>query len=233
MLAQVRERTASFNNASVISQSPMRTAAKLAYYRLFAWLYGMVGAWASVVVVNSTWTGGHIRALWGGHPHVVFPPCDTAALASLPIRSAARRPWIVSVAQFRYAGAVRPSAADLAAGLTNGGRASPEKNHRLQLEALARLFALAPARRAEVRLVLVGSSRNTADEARIAALRRAAHELGVQDQVDVCVNVPFAELRRHLATATIGLHTMRDEHFGIGIVEYMVRAGTPPHALCV
>jgi len=112
-----------------------------------------------------------------------------------------------------------------------------------------------------VRLILVGSSRNAADEARIATLRDAAKELGIevrrlppagercgrstwlmyvtaccllggtaaaQDAVTFAVNLPFADLRQHLATAMIGIHTMRDEHFGIGVVEYMVRS--PPQA---
>ena len=105
MLAQVQQRTAAHNNAAAISQSRVRTAAKLAYYRLFARFYGWAGGFASVVMVNSTWTAGHIRTLWRvpERTHVVFPPCDTAALETLAIRSKLRRPWIVSVAQFRSA----------------------------------------------------------------------------------------------------------------------------------
>ena len=35
------------------------------------------------------------------------------------------------------------------------------------------------------------------------------------------LNVPFPELQRFLARGTVGLHTMWNEHFGIGVVEMM------------
>ena len=104
MLERVRQRTSAFNNTAAVASSAPRTAAKLLYYRLFARLYGAVGGgFADVVLVNSTWTAGHIRALWRvpARTHIVFPPCDTTALEGLPIRAATRRPWVVSVAQFR------------------------------------------------------------------------------------------------------------------------------------
>jgi alpha-1,2-mannosyltransferase len=37
---------------------------KAVYYRAFAWLYGFMGAAAHAVMVNSSWTEAHIRALW-------------------------------------------------------------------------------------------------------------------------------------------------------------------------
>lgn len=63
--------------------------AKLLYYHAFAFLYGMVGGFASNVMVNSSWTKGHIAALWKrSSPAVVFPPCDTSELeVRAPVRS--------------------------------------------------------------------------------------------------------------------------------------------------
>lgn len=46
---------------------------------------------------------------------------------------------------------------------------------------------------------------------------------GVQSSVEFQVGVPFSALRGTLGAAAAGVHTMRDEHFGIGVVEYMVR----------
>lgn len=54
-----------------------------------------------------------------------------------------------------------------------------------------------------------------------------AEELGIAEHVDFCVNLPYAELRSLLGEAAAGLHTMRDEHFGIGVVELMA-AGVVP-----
>ncbi|TDG96230.1 hypothetical protein EPR50_G00237700 [Perca flavescens] len=52
-------------------------------------------------------------------------------------------------------------------------------------------------------------------------LRGLCQELGVADRVQFKLNVPFEELKREMGEATIGLHTMWNEHFGIGIVECM------------
>lgn len=40
------------------------------------------------------------------------------------------------------------------------------------------------------------------------------------------VNASFDTLVQSLATAKVGLHTMWNEHFGIGVVEYMVTWAT-------
>ena len=45
---RVRERHNTYNNDSGVSQSWVKSAVKLAYYHLFALLYGAVGAFASV-----------------------------------------------------------------------------------------------------------------------------------------------------------------------------------------
>ena len=50
-----------------------------------------------------------------------------------------------------------------------------------------------------------------------------------KDDVEFCINVPFPELKRWLSRAMIGVHTMWNEHFGIGVVEFMA-AGVIPVA---
>ena len=39
--------------------------------------------------------------------------------------------------------------------------------------------------------------------------------------VEIKTNLPFPELTALLSRALIGIHTMRDEHFGIGVVEFL------------
>jgi len=46
-----------------------------------------------------------------------------------------------------------------------------------------------------------------------------------QSHVEFIVNAPYATVLSWLGKASIGLSTMVDEHFGINIVEYMVRPG--------
>lgn len=49
------------------------------------------------------------------------------------------------------------------------------------------------------------------------------------EDVEFVTNVPFAELKRRMGEAHVGLHTMWCEHFGIGVVELMA-AGVIPIA---
>ncbi|XXQ29727.1 GDP-Man:Man(3)GlcNAc(2)-PP-Dol alpha-1,2-mannosyltransferase [Plasmodiophora brassicae] len=198
MLDAVRSRRAAYNNNARIAASSAGSAAKLRYYRAFAMLYGFVGRSADAIMVNSAWTRDHIAQIWGcpGRCTIVYPPCDTKALSALPLGK--RRPWIVSVAQFR-----------------------PEKNHEMQLDALHRVLRALPAHRQEIRLVLVGGVRNAADQQRVDLLLKKADDLGIRSSIDVHTNASFDTLVSLLAESFIGLHTMWNEHFGIGVVEYM------------
>uniref|UniRef100_A0A667XF18 GDP-Man:Man(3)GlcNAc(2)-PP-Dol alpha-1,2-mannosyltransferase n=1 Tax=Myripristis murdjan TaxID=586833 RepID=A0A667XF18_9TELE len=214
MLSVVRERNPRFNNADFISRNPVLSAVKVLYYCCFALLYGLAGSCSDVIMVNSTWTLGHILALWRSPSRtgVVYPPCDVRAFLDVPLdEDEDEDGWeekchsIVSVGQFR-----------------------PEKDHRLQIRAFRNLLdrkGSGPGGREALRLVLVGGCRNQEDEERVLMLRGLCHELGVADRVHFKVNVPFDELKRELVDATIGLHTMWNEHFGIGVVECMA-AGT-------
>lgn len=67
---------------------------------MFAYLYSLAGSFSDIVMVNSTWTKGHIDQLWGVNSKIVYPPCDTASLTKLPLEG--RQRTIVSVAQFRF-----------------------------------------------------------------------------------------------------------------------------------
>ena len=46
-------------------------------------------------------------------------------------------------------------------------------------------------------------------------------QLNVSDCVEFRVNVAFEDLKAELAQASVGLHTMWNEHFGIALVELM------------
>jgi alpha-1,2-mannosyltransferase len=174
---------------------------------MFAYLYSLVGSFADVVMVNSTWTKGHIDQLWGVNSKTVYPPCDTASLTKLPLER--RERIIVSVAQFR-----------------------PEKDHQLQLRSLQCLLSNYPNFRQgpeKIELVLIGSSRNEGDEARISKLKEQCKELDIEDNVTFVINASFEKLVDWLSRAKVGLHTMWNEHFGIVVVEYMA-AGLVPVA---
>ncbi|CAH1777960.1 unnamed protein product, partial [Owenia fusiformis] len=208
MLTRVQERTATYNNAGFISRSPVLSYGKLLYYKLFAYLYGMAGKRCDVIMVNSTWTFGHIVDLWTSceTTHVVYPPCDTKAFLELPLERNTKGPLsIVSIAQFR-----------------------PEKDHPLQVKAFAKFLDSVDGNDTEkekYQLILVGSCRNAEDAQRVDNLKDLCNVLKVQNNVQFKLNVAFSDLKQHMAEATAGLHTMWNEHFGIGVVELMA-AGT-------
>lgn len=68
---------------------------------------------------------------------------------------------------------------------------------------------------------MIGGCRNDGDRERVAALEETVRRLGLEENVDICVNLPYPQLLEYLRRARAGIHTMRDEHFGIGVVEFM------------
>lgn len=189
----------SYNNAGRISRSPLITRLKLCYYKLFAVLYGIVGRHAHIVMVNSSWTRGHIEFIWRPTSlHVVFPPCDTEAFSAIPRQPPADQFRVVSIGQYR-----------------------PEKDHPKQLHALRNILDQRPAATSRLKLVIIGSCRDEGDRRRVEDLRSLAQELEVDGCVEFKVNITFLELQEELGSAHAALHTMWNEHFGIGLVECM------------
>ncbi|CAJ1945238.1 unnamed protein product [Cylindrotheca closterium] len=197
-----------------VARKTWKTLVKLVYYWMFAILYGMVGSLADLVMVNSTWTYNHIARLWrlSKHVHIVYPPCRVPSTTNDEISSndkskinsktttttTTRQNTIVSIGQFR-----------------------PEKDHPLQVKSLAKLLELYPEHRGKVKLLLIGSCRNNGDQERVDNLKKMVQELKLEDAVDFSINPPYSELQDSMYKASIGIHTMRQEHFGIGIVEMM------------
>ncbi len=218
MIGVVEKGVDAHNNSRAVAQSRVLSFIKVCYYKIFAIFYGMVGRVSSLIMVNSSWTRGHIATLWkvDDRAKLVYPPCDTAALSALDIEKP-RAPLVLSIGQFR-----------------------PEKDQALQIRAFARLVgpgtgdaggadddtSSGPQR---PRLVLLGGCRNKGDRKRVEELRALAKTLGVADAVDFEVDAPFARLRELLGQASVGIHTMWNEHFGISVVEFMA-AGVIPVA---
>lgn len=189
------------------ARSKLKTTIKLIYYWCFAILYGLVGSMADLTMVNSTWTYNHIKSLWrwAKKVDIVYPPCrvdiedklsngdDGDDDNRIPTR-------IVSIAQFR-----------------------PEKNHRLQIEAVALLLkkSSSASKIQMVDLLVIGSCRNPDDEQRVQELKALTKDLGIDSKVHFSINPPYEDLMKSMKSSSIGLHTMRQEHFGIGIVEMM------------
>jgi alpha-1,2-mannosyltransferase len=203
MLSKVSYNDDSFNNRRWIARSRWLTNGKRLYYTILTKLYGWSGWFADQVMVNSSWTRNHIVRLWSRDnvTHLLFPPVDVKAFTNLDLNSSSRhKRHILSVAQFR-----------------------PEKNHRLQLEVFAQFLNRLSIRseRDDARLLLIGSVRNEGDQHRVDELETIARQLNIESQVEFHLNVSFDRLLELMQSSAIGLHTMKEEHFGIGIVECM------------
>mmetsp|Transcript_30798 Transcript_30798/g.35410 ORF Transcript_30798/g.35410 Transcript_30798/m.35410 type:complete len:533 (-) Transcript_30798:52-1650(-) len=211
MLQLVWQRRPSYNNQSQISQSTFYSIAKLIYYSIFAIAYGITGSLADLVMTNSTWTYNHIIKLWTFSFHknknrmkIVYPPCDTAGFQSMQ-HLKQRNYMILSIGQFR-----------------------PEKDHELQIKSFAKLLSNYPdlkqklgKREEKLQLVLIGSCRNSNDEQLVSRLQKLVDSLDLNPFVQFVINQPFDSIKTYFQKSSIGIHTMWNEHFGIGIVEMM------------
>ncbi|CAF1185797.1 unnamed protein product [Didymodactylos carnosus] len=206
MLERVTERRITYNNRGFISNNIYLSKLKLYYYKLFAYIYGLCGKCSELTYVNSSWTKQHINQIWStsNRTHLVYPPCDVQSFLAMPLYDDNKRQFftIVSVGQFR-----------------------PEKDHELQIRSFHDLLQRIPERRSQLRLLLIGSCRHEDDRQRVESLRTLVDNLNLNDVVEFKLNIKFDELKTDLNQAMIGLHTMWNEHFGIGIVE-MMAAGT-------
>jgi len=141
-----------------------------------------------------------------------YPSLIFIQITSQDLPLAPREPVILSVGQFR-----------------------PEKDHPLQIRAFARFLNSSSSSTGkkghttnkDIKLVLLGSCRGAEDERRVEVLRALAAEAGVGGQVEFVVGAPFPELKRWLGRASVGVHTMWNEHFGIVLVEYLAAAVVP------
>lgn len=173
---------------------------KAYYYKALIWLYKRVGQWADLIMANSRWTQNHLVNLFEvpDKTLVVYPPCDVTEFKELPFeRQQPRFNQIVSVSQFR-----------------------PEKDQLLQVRALEHLKKEGKLPR-DAKLVMIGGVRNADDERILSNLEQKVKDWGLENHVEFRTNVRFDEILSAFSESKVGIHTMLDEHFGIGVVEMM------------
>lgn len=203
MLNLVESRTRNFNNSAFIAQSRFLSRLKLVYYKSFSLIYTFVGSFADVALANSSWTRSHLQ--WNCRIDIMYPPCKTKDLEAFPLNNR-KKGVMLSVGQFR-----------------------PEKNHILQIQIISNLVKNFPHLCKDLKLVMLGGVRNENDKTLVAELRTRVEFYNLSSYVEIVENASYEMLLEYLSTCSIGIHTMKDEHFGIGIVEYMA-AGLIPLA---
>ena len=148
MLQQVRSQRPSYNNHVRITGNTSISTIKLWYYHGIALAYGLVGRYADVVMVNSSWTRGHIQSLWfeGRKKEIrgnssstlqqlqlIYPPCNTTSLQSISLQPC--RGSFPSLLSSSSASAQRvyETVANKRV-IVSIGQFRPEKDHMLQIE---------------------------------------------------------------------------------------------------
>lgn len=167
---------------------------KLVYYSIINVLFKFNCRQLEFAMSNSTWTFNHMKKIFGqGQKHgILYPPCSVDEYKN-PLDNN-RRNVIVSFAQFR-----------------------PEKDHQLQIEILERLRSMGH----NIKLEMVGSIRHEDDKRIVSSLERMIISKGLQDYVSIHINLPMSEIKDKFKSARFGIHTMKDEHFGIALIEMM------------
>lgn len=190
-------------STDMLSKIPTINFAKRLYWKAFALLYSIAGNFTDVVMANSTWTARHVQSLWWmqrGKIGTIYPPTDCDSLQTLDVEKE-RAHVVLCIAQFR-----------------------PEKKHELLIEAMA---VLHQEHKMKAKLEFIGSVRDDADRRRVYELRLLAHEKGLEESLSIQCEVSWQEIKQALSKASVGANAMWNEHFGIGVVEYMA-AGLIP-----
>ena len=218
MIERVARGRVMYNNSGRYAASKLLTGLKLLYYRAFAVAYGWCGRACACVMVNSSWTKAHIDQIWGVNSTVVYPPVNVEDLETIPLT----RPRLDAKGT-----AVKKEKSSIR--VISVGQFRPEKAHLVQIaawKALKKRSTSSP-KIANAVLVFVGGCRGDADRERLADLKQSVKDLELEDSVQFHVDAPYDVVRRELSRASIGLHTMLDEHFGICVVEYMAAGAVP------
>jgi alpha-1,2-mannosyltransferase len=203
MIKRVENKVEDLTNSKTIASNPILSDLKLIYYKGMLKSYAQVGLYTNSVMTNSTWTYNHIIKLWKipKETTIVYPPCDSSYLSTFDIQNKRER-QIMSLAQFR-----------------------PEKAHHVQIEAYAKLLEKHPEYRNDpskfTKLVMIGGCRNEGDEAIVENLKSLIKKYDLEKFVTILTNLPYNEVCNYLRTSLIGIHTMKDEHFGISNIEFM------------
>lgn len=191
MLLVVQRRETGVHNSGFMANSTLLTWLKVEYYKLFAHFYAFV-AWIGVDVVVANST-------WtANHLKQVWKLTRDVPVVFPPC------PVVINDDDMEIKkddGLV-----------VSVGQFRPEKRHEEQVRIMERMSSTHP----DAELIMIGGARDSEDEQRALGIRQVA-----TSNVHVRVNVSREEMRQVMRKASVGLHTMRYEHFGIGVVEVM------------
>lgn len=187
---------------------------KLAYWGALYYFYMYLGSLIDVTLTNGTWTYNHLSTIFafnkvmGKSIDILYPACGTETLTSGADITGPRENKMLYIAQFR-----------------------PEKRHDLLVKEYHQFLVHFKKDMRTVgelpTLVFLGSCRTKDDTATLTQLKLLVSELDLEAYVEFVVDCAYEEVVAWLARAKFGLNAMWNEHFGIGVVEYLSRGAIP------
>jgi len=172
--------------------------------------------------------------LWGANNiwmRTIYPPCDTDFYTkNIDVNGGIVPPLL----QDKGDASANTSADKSATSVSSAGKAKskrensvvsfaqfrPEKDHKLQLQVWAKILEDDKVPK-DAKLTMIGTVRGADDEKIVDELKSKARDLGIQDRVRFELNQPRPNIVEIFSKAKVAMHTMKDEHFGIAVVEMM------------
>ncbi|KAI3403054.2 ALG11 [Candida oxycetoniae] len=196
---------------------------KLIYWSALYYIYIYLGSLVDITLTNGTWTYRHLSQIWimnkglGNILEILYPPCGTEFLTnSSTLLESKRENKLLYLAQFR-----------------------PEKRHSLILKEYRRFLSKnypnittpndfgGGSGGGLPTIVFAGSCRTKDDTATLESLRSQVDQLKLNEFVEFEIDISYARVVQLLSSCKFGLNAMWNEHFGIGVVEYMARGCIP------
>lgn len=196
--------------------SDWKILAKFGYWKLMFYFYVYLGSLVDITLANGSWTFNHLAKIWvwnnqlGSTMTILYPPCGTEfpnpyISKQLELKRANK---MIYIAQFR-----------------------PEKRHDLVLTEYVKFLEEFQTSKTSIKqlptIIFLGSCRTKDDTKHLNYIKQLVDDLKLKEYVEFIVDCSYDEILRQLATVKFGLNAMWNEHFGIGVVEYMVNGVIP------
>lgn len=188
---------------------------KFIYWSILYYFYVYLGSKVNIALANGSWTFNHLSKIWvfntafGNVLDVLYPPCGTEFLIKQANLNQPRSNKLLYLAQFR-----------------------PEKRHALLLKEYSNFLSNNFPNVTQITnkfptLVFAGSCRTADDTATLKFLQEQVAKLDLSRFVEFRIDISYDEVVELLSSCKFGLNAMWNEHFGIGVVEYMARGCIP------
>lgn len=97
----------------------------------------------------------------------------------------------------------------------------PEKRHHFQLDLWKQLNEYLKPKNVNLKFKIIGSCKDADSQLLVDELKNRIVSEKIEN-VEILENISFTKVKEEFSKASIGVHFMIDEHFGISIVELLV-----------